>query len=378
MRSRFQITFFLLMLSAAVAYSADTSAGIHTVTGDDFSKGPLYGKNLYIPFLIHYNFPSLPARSGAAGDLQWHTSIYYSQDSRFREDLLPGNIDQQDSGGRRYDKALVVRDYESCVAELGFAYNPARNFQAGLDTRIISYYGGFLDSFVEGFHGFFGFPNAKREAFLQNQLYINIPNDNGVPLFLDKAAVSPGDVDLWCKWTFLENNRFSLAALAAFKLPAGSLKLLSGSGSPDAAAGLLADIRASRIFTFYTQAGIVAPFDGKSYPMFNGLLGLEIHPWNFLSFNAQMNIKTSPLSDHIIPFRWNGLFGTDFIQLNLPQTNVLAGLVLQLNNTGLRFYRLQFYIEEDAIFNQGTDFTFGIMFSQTFNNIVNQTHGSRQ
>ncbi|MCL2479436.1 MAG: hypothetical protein FWF22_08035 [Treponema sp.] len=93
--------------------------------------------------------------------------------------------------------------------------------------------------------------------------------------------------------------------------------------------------------------------------MFNGLLGLEIHPREILSFNLQMNIKTSPLTDSIVPFRWNALFGTDFNQLSLPQTNVLAGAIIQIKSI-----KFQIYIEEDAIFNQGTDFTFGLMFSQ--------------
>ncbi|MCL2479437.1 MAG: DUF3187 family protein [Treponema sp.] len=244
------IAILLLQFCAASIFAANFS--------DDFSKGPLYGKNLYIPFLIHYNFPSLPARSAATGDLQYHTSLYYSQDSRFREDILP----QYD--GRQYDRAYVVRDYESCVAEFGIAYNFYRNFQAGADIRLISYYGGFLDSFVENFHNFFGFPNAARDRFLQNQIYINIPNDNGVSLYLDRSAVSLGDTDLWCKWTFFENSGLSLAFMGAFKLPTGNPDLLSGSGSPDTGLGLLADFRISRLFTLYTQAGVVLPFDGKS------------------------------------------------------------------------------------------------------------------
>ena len=343
------ILIFVLQLCAANIFAEDSSS-------PDFSKGPLFGKNLYIPFLIHYNFPSLPAKSGEQFELQYHLSLYYVQDDRTRTDLLPPGY----GGPRQYDKTLVVRDYEGCVIETGVAYNILKEVQAGIDMRLFFYYGGFLDPVLESFHNFFGFSGGSREYFKQNQVYVNIPNDNGVKLYLDKKTVSIGDIDLWGRWTFLENRKLSLAALAALKLPTGDLQSLSGSGYPDAAAGLLLDFRAARFISLYTQAGIVVPFNGKSYPMFNGLLGVEFHPWKFLSFNVQMNIKTSPLSDSVVPFGWNEEWGTNFNQLSLPQTNVLGGVVIRINKI-----RLQLYFEEDAIFNQGNDITFGLMFLHT-------------
>jgi hypothetical protein len=320
----------------------------------DFSKGPLTGKNLYIPFLIHYNFPSLPAKSGERFNLQYHFSAYKTQDARFRVDILPVYE------GRRYDKEFVVNDHEGFAAELGVAYNILSEVQAGLDMRLFSHSGGFMDSLLEKFHSLFNFSNGGREYFLQDQIYINIPNDKGEPMFLDRSVVSFGDIDLWCKWTFLENDLVSLASLGAFKIPTGKFESLSGSGYPDAALGLLADFRVFQFVSFYTQAGIVVPFTRKYYPMFNGLLGMEVHPLKLLSFNVQMNIKTSPISDSSVPFGWNYLLGTNFNQFRLPQTNVLIGIVLQKNN-----FRLQFYLEEDAIFNQGNDFILALMFSHT-------------
>jgi hypothetical protein len=259
---------------------------------------------------------------------------------------------------RRYDMKYVVSDYESFVAELGFAYNIFDELQAGIDMRLFSHSGGFMDSFLEKFHALFNFSNGGREYFLQNQIYINIPNDKGDPMFLDRNAVSFGDIDLWGKWTFLENRVISLAALSAFKIPTGKFESLSGSGYPDAALGLLSDFRISRFVSLYAQAGIVAPFTGKYYPMYNGMLGVEFHPWKFLSFNLQMNIKTSPISDSTIPFGWNNLLRTNFAQFELPQTNVLGGVIFHIKG-----FRFQFYLEEDTIFNQGNDFILALMVS---------------
>ena len=321
----------------------------------DFSKGPLFGKNMYIPFLIHYNFPSVPAKSGKRFDLQCHFSAYYINDTHYKDGTPQFPV-------RQYDKQYITRDYESWVAELGFAYNIQDNFQLGLDLRLFSFYAGSMDSFIEAFHGFFGFPNGLREFFLQNQIYINIPNNNGITIFLDKPATSFGDIDLWGKWTFFENKPVSLAALGAFKLPTGKLEKLSGSGYPDAGLGLLMDFRANRYLSMYTQAGLVLPFNGKSHPMFSGLLGLEVHPWQILSLNLQMDIKSSPIRDNTIPFPLNDMLGTNFFQYSLPQINLLGGVVVQYKG-----FRGQLNFEQDPFTNQGTDITFCLTVSYTTN-----------
>ena len=326
---------------------------------ENYSKGPLYGKNLYVPFLIHYNFTSLPAKSGEQYNLQSHLSMYYVQDNFFR--YLDDEFIEEWTG-RSYDTDYVSRDYESFAAEIGVSYNFLKELQAGIDLRMYSYYGGFLDSTIEGFHNLFGFPNGRREFFLQNQIFVSIPNTNGITLFLDKPVIAFGDIDLWGKLTFFETPRLSLAALGAFKLPTGRLSNLSGSNYPDVALGLLMDFWAFRRITFYAQAGAVMPFNGKSHPMFNGLLGMEVHPWEILSFLLQMNIRTSPISDNTIGFTGNNKWGTHYSQYSMPQANLLAGIVLKHKK-----FKWQFYFEEDTLTNQGTDITLNVMFSHTLN-----------
>ncbi|GHV77428.1 hypothetical protein AGMMS49942_22490 [Spirochaetia bacterium] len=313
--------------------------------------GPLYGKNLYLPYLIHYNFPSLPARTGEQYDLRYHFSTYVVQDIHYVE-----NSAFPESGVRTYDKQNIHRDYESTVGELGFSFNPLREIQAGMDIRLIAYYNGFLDPLVEGFHRTFGFLNGGREFFLQNQLYINMPNDNGIRFFLNEEVVSFGDIDLWAKWTFFEIPRISLAFLGAFKIPSGSLKALSGSGYPDMGLGILSDIRVWRFLTLYAQAGGVLPFNMKSNPMFNGLVGVEIHPWHVFSLNLQMNIKTSPLSGNAYYSR--------------PQTNLLVGFTVRTPPGSRQDFSWQFYLEEDPFTHQGADITFNLMFSHTLHHVT--------
>jgi phospholipase C len=94
--------------------------------------------------------------------------------------------------------------------------------------------------------------------------------------------------------------------------------------------------------------------------MFNGLIGIELNPLSFFSIVAQMNIKTSPISNNI-EWSWNRIFGTDFKKYSLPQTNILVGFIFKYKE-----FRWQFYVEEDAITNQGIDIAINFSFSHTF------------
>ena len=246
----------ILVLLCAAAYADDFNGS--------FSKGPLYGKNMYIPYLIHYHLPALPARSGQQYELRFDLVNYLAQDILV---YLPDSYEI--SSGRSYNRDNIASDYEVYAAELGVSYNILNELQLGANFRLFSFSGGFLDPFIESFHKLFGFPGGGREFFDQNRIHINMPNNNGLSLYLDHAAVSMGDIDIWGKWTFWENNAVSLAALAAFKIPTGTLEKLSGSGYPDAAFGLLLDWYLSAYLSLYFHSGLVIPFNGKSYPMFN-------------------------------------------------------------------------------------------------------------
>jgi len=324
----------------------------------DFSKGPLYGKNMYIPFFIYYNMPGISAKGGDKFQFEYHFSLYYLND--FKLKYLYVDEDENYT-------AEVLRDYESIVFELGASFYIVKNLQVGVDARIMGYYGGFLDTIIEGYHTAFGFPNAGREHIARNQIYIDIPNDNNVNLHLDRPAASIGDIDLWVKYTFFQIKWVSLAAFGALKVPTGrSCGIsISGSGYPDFAVGVLADLRPFWLFTFYIQTCLVMPLDfllynidSNPYPMFNGIFSVELNPFKFFSFIVQFNIKNSPLSGDIDYF----LSGIGYVKyLQLPQVNLLIGLVFKYKN-----FRWQFYFEEDAFTNAGTDITFNISFSHTF------------
>ncbi len=337
------IFLFILNLTNLFAFVRKTS---------DLSKGPLYGKNMYIPYMIYYNFPGLRATGGKKFEFQYHISLYYTND--FHIDIVLNKYGY-------LDYVIRHRDYESLNIELGTSFYILKNLQVGMDMRLISYYGGFLDNIIETFHSAFGFPNGGREFSHQNQVHINISNNNNVDLSLERSTVSFGDIDLWVKYTFFQRRWISLAAVGAFKIPSGRISEISGSGYPDFAIGILGDFKPVWILSLYLQAGLVVPFDSflqcvdsKPYPMFNGLVGVELNPTDFFSLVVQFNIRSSPLKCSI-EYSNSYIGNTDY--LSLPQINTLVGFIFRYKG-----YKWQFYVEEDSFTNAGVDITFNLMF----------------
>jgi hypothetical protein len=312
-----------------------------------YSKGPLYGKNIYVPFLIHQHLPGTEAVVKQPGALTLYNTVYYSQ--AFSLYAL-----KRDQSGKIYPAERVV-DFESCVFESGVSYAINKNWEIGGMWRIISYYGGFLDAFTHNFHGVFGFPNAGRELVPQNEVVIDFRTNNGIDITLNHPTVGFGDIDLWGKYNFFRSRYVDSALQFGVKLPTGNLEQVTGSEAPDFTAGLLLDVYPIKYLSLFFQAGIVVPLNSivdagyRPYPMFNGLAAIEISPFRFFSIVAQMTFRTSPVTgDNLI---MNNL-GIIADKVGSVQTNLQVGVVFEYNQ-----WRFQIYFEEDTFTNAGTDYT---------------------
>lgn len=321
---------------------------------DDYARGPLYGKNIYIPHLIYLQLPAVQADIGRRHEFAYSISLYYTQD-------FITNFSDWD-GSPDYDRDVDV-DFESLVVETAASFRITERLQVGMALRLISYYGGFLDSVVESFHGAFNFPNAARDYFETDKTYVDIDTVNNVNFRLDGPSVGFGDIDLWVKYTCLYRRWISLAVIGGFKLPTGSFARLTGSGAPDMGAGVALKIKPLWLLSIHLQSSLIVPFDGiipavpaSPYPMYNAHIAIELHPVHFFSFIAQLNIKTSPVSGN------NSYINNLYIQgeyYSSPQTNLLIGFTF-----AYRLFSWQFYFEEDTFTNAGADFTINLMFKQ--------------
>jgi hypothetical protein len=332
---------------------------------ENWSKGPLVGRTWYLPFSIYYQYPGYSARSGKQFEFQYRISQYYLSDfsATFATDYQNTPVDNPPEG---YPPAMYVsRDFESYNAELGFSFRPFRQLALGIDLRLVSFFGGFLDPVISSFHNLFGFPNGGREYAPSSQVFVDIQNASGVQFTMDSAAVSIGDIDLSARYTFIEGGKLAMAAYGAFKVPTGRIESLSGSGYPDVALGIATDYRSGRHVSLFGHAGMTIPFDSflpgatsKPNPFIVGMLGVEMTPVSAFSINVQLNLK-SPSLEPLLEDDLHWIF-TGINRLRLPQIGLLVGCIFDWRGT-----RWQFYVEEDPFTNAGVDVAFNLSFTRT-------------
>jgi len=352
MKLKYFLIFFLLFFIYSNFYGLE----YHT---DDFSKGPLYGKDMFLPYMIYLTFPGVRAKTERQYQLQYHTSFYFINDF-----YIPYSKLTFDSG-KSYYKSVRAYDYESLNFEFGISFSVLKNLQVGMHTRVVGYYGGFLDNIVQNFHDLFGFPNAGRDEFSQNETFIDLKNASGVALKLKHYAFSFGDIDTWIKYTFFQNKKIALAVINGYKIPAGSAEYLSGSGYPDIGAGLLMDLMPIRFISLYLQTNFILPLDSiipqavsKPYPMFQGMLNFSVNPVRYLSILVQLNVKTPVLkTEYDLPDDFLGSH-----DLYYPQTDILVGFIVEI-----RKIRFQFYFEQNPIYTAGADIVFNFLLAHKIN-----------
>ncbi|MBN2546030.1 MAG: DUF3187 family protein [Spirochaetes bacterium] len=314
---------------------------------------------MFLPYMIYLTFPGVRAKTERQFQLQYHTSFYFINDF-----YIPyGKLTYDNT--KSYYKSVRAYDYESLNFEFGISFSPLKNLQVGMHTRVVGYYSGFLDAIVQNFHDLFGFPNAGRDEFSQNDTYIDIKNSSGVRLKLKNYAFSFGDIDTWIKYTFYQKKWIALAVINGYKIPTGSVKYISGSGYPDIGIGLLMDLMPIRFISIYLQTNFILPFDAvipqapsKPYPMFQGMLNLSVNPVRYLSILVQLNFKTPVLkTQYDLDESFNGIH-----ELYYPQTDILVGLIFEIMNI-----KFQFYFEQNPIYTAGADIVFNFLLAHKIN-----------
>lgn len=313
-------------------------------------KGPLWGKNYYVPFLPFYSFPGVDAAPGKKQDLNINLSQYFVQEMVVEY--------QVGSGLER------LLDYEGYVLEPTVSYNISDSIEIGLTTRFHFYYGGIYDSVVEAFHGLFNFPNGGRSYYPQDEVYISFHTDSGIDFSLDSSKAAWGESDLFGKWSFFSRSYMDLALFAALKIPTGKMASISGSGYMDIAFAILSDFHITSWLSLYIQNGIILPgqlfFNDRTspVPMYSLLTSIEFILSPVFSLVTQFRLVTSPYNTGSV-IREDTSSSLIF---HKPMTNIMVGLVMDVSD-----FRLQFYFEEDPFTNNGADLILNISVSKSFN-----------
>jgi hypothetical protein len=199
----------------------------------------------------------------------------------------------------------ILLDGESTRVTLEGRYGIARGFEGGVEIPFVVLGGGFLDSFIEGYHNTFGFPRGGRDQAPRNRLLYQYRRDGQERLHLDTASYGLGDIRLkgaWQLYQKMEGQPRAAALRASLKLPTGDSDQLHGSGSTDFSLWVTASdgykLGLGHL-TFFGAAGIMAMTDGqvlrdqqRHWVGFGGLGG-GWSPLRWIAFKIQANAHTS-------------------------------------------------------------------------------------
>lgn len=312
-------------------------------------SGPLYGKNYYLPHLLTYSFPGFSPRAGKKKEKVLSVGYY-----GINEFLT-------------YNEEEIAIDYESSILEGSLTFRLEEKLLLGLDLRLISYYGGFMDSVIEWWHSLGKFPNGDREFFPVNDVNVSVDNDNGRNLYMSKPSLSLGDTDVYCIWTVKEDFSYALAFAGAVKIPTGSFNNISGSGNTDVGIQILGEWCLNQFWSFHLQQGFVVPFDSifevenkyASRIQSQSLFSIQFFPKKDWSIITQIKLNTSPISSN--RDKTTDHLGTLSL-FTLPQTSLQIGIKKAFDNTVC-----QIYIEEDPFTYEGVDILISFRLSQHFN-----------
>ena len=137
----------------------------------------------------------------------------------------------------------LLLDGESYRLSLLIRYGLGNNFEAGMELPFVGQGGGVFDSFIEGWHDFFGLPQGGRKDSPRNRLLYRYAKDGTVRLNVDDSGFGLGDIRLTGGYQLYHDGTPHPRAVAlrgSLKLPTGSSGQLHGSGSTDTALWLTA------------------------------------------------------------------------------------------------------------------------------------------
>jgi len=194
------------------------------------------------------------------------------------------------------------------IAELSLRVKKAvGNFlEIGLELPVLSFDSGFLDSFLNGYHDAFGFPDYGRSSRPDNAFLFDVKRKGIVVISGQGGRIGIGDVRLTLKAPLLRGDP-AISLRADLEFPTGDADAGYGNGSFDTGLAFLADKRLGEYFMSYLCAGAVSPgkFRGREKIDLRTFLyaggAVEAAVTKKLGLIAQVFIQGSPLPETGIP-----------------------------------------------------------------------------
>jgi hypothetical protein len=263
----------------------------------------------------------------------------------------------------RNDEGILL-DGETYVATLGLRYGLSDQLQLGIDLPWVWHSAGFLDSFINDWHDFFGLPDGDRDDLKNNQLDYRYSRNGEERLRLQDKTDSLGDVRLQLAWQFKTTEQSAFTLQAQVKVPTGDADKLTGSEAWDVSLA----ISAQRNFTFgnnqieskgrgafwggfgisWLGDGEVLEEDVEDF-VASGWLGAGWSPLDWLSLKAQIDSHSA-------------LYDSDLRNLGDPAVILTLGGTLGLGEKTF----LDVGVGEDLNVNASPDITFHLQLAHEF------------
>lgn len=130
----------------------------------------------------------------------------------------------------------ITLDGENYRFTLALRYGITDRIEAGIDIPYVGQGGGFLDSFIIGWHDFFGLPQGGRKEAPRNRLLYSYSKNGQNRLLINDSDFDIGDIRVYGGMQLYNDgakNPRSVALRASVKAPTGDSHELHGSGSTD-------------------------------------------------------------------------------------------------------------------------------------------------
>lgn len=156
-------------------------------------------------------------------------------------DVWRGAVDVANNWVRKQkDGESLVLDGESQRYTLGFRRGLGAGWEVGVALPWVSYNGGTLDNFIEGWHQFWGLPDGGRPDYSTRRLNYSYQRNGRTELDFHRAESGIGDAQINVAYQFFSDQQRAFSASATFNLPTGDVDKLTGSGEASAAIALAA------------------------------------------------------------------------------------------------------------------------------------------
>lgn len=194
----------------------------------------------------------------------------------------------------------VFLDGETLSTTLRWRHGLNDRWALGVDVPMLSSGGGFLDSWIEDWHDWFGLPNGGREQFAQNEYRFALTQDGETVFERDRGTRDLGDINLRGGYALSAQRRLH----AQVSVPTGRARALTG-GTWGAALWLEGDGRLDahgRWGGFYSLGATVQERRGplaalqEPYSAFASA-GLDWNLWRALSLLGQLYTHTALYRD---------------------------------------------------------------------------------